>query len=204
VDNGMAELIGNNQVDPSGYIKSPFPVLRTSRLVLRELGREDTPSLHAIWSDPVVLEFLVLEPFEDEGRTTGMIDLLKGLPAATEGIRWAVTLAGNGSVIGTCGFHNWKREHGRAEMGYELGKEFWRQGYMTEALSAILKFGFGTMRLNRIEAFVTDGNERSLGLLRKLGFTAEGCLREYEWARGKYQDQWICSLLKTEWVSPHR
>ena len=69
---------------------------------------------------------------------------------------------------------------------------------MTEALSAILQYGFGTMELNRVEAFVTDGNERSLGLLKKAGFVAEGCLRDYEWARGKFQDQWICSILRQQ------
>lgn len=175
---------------------TPFPVIRTRRLVLRELRRDDAPSLHTIWSDPVVLEFLVFDPFESEERTVAMIDLLKGLPATGEGIRWVITLASDGSVMGTCGFHNWKKEHFRAEVGYELGKDYWRKGYMTEALEAILEHGFGEMNLNRVEAFVTDGNERSLGLLKKLGFAAEGCLRQYEWARGRFQDQWVCSLLK--------
>lgn len=197
----MAEQIGSNQVDPSGNLKTPFPVIRTPRLVLRELSREEAPSLHAIWSDPDVLEFLVMEPFETVERTAAMIDLLKCLPAGHEGIRWTITASSDGSVMGTCGFHNWKREHARAEMGYELGKDFWRQGYMTEALSAILEHGFRKMELNRVEAFVTNGNERSLGLLNKLGFNAEGCLHQYEWARGKYQDQWICSLLKERWIN---
>jgi ribosomal-protein-alanine N-acetyltransferase len=68
---------------------------------------------------------------------------------------------------------------------------------MKEAMSAILEFGFKEMDLNRVEALVTDGNERSLSLLKSLGFKVEGLLEEYEWARGKFQDQWICSLLRS-------
>lgn len=70
---------------------------------------------------------------------------------------------------------------------------------MSEAVSAALAYGFGTMGLNRVEAFVTVGNERSLGFLEKIGFSLEGTLRQYEFARGRYQDQWILSLLKKEW-----
>lgn len=195
---GVEEQMENRQGGRAGCTDGPFPVIRTRRLVLRELSREDAPALHAIWTDRDVLEFLVTDPFESLEQTTGMIDLLKGLRKPGEGIRWAVTRASDDSVMGTCGFHNWKREHARAEIGYELGKEFWRRGYMTEALSAILQYGFLAMALNRVEAFVTDGNEKSLGLLKKAGFVAEGCLRDYEWARGKFQDQWICSLLKRQ------
>lgn len=178
----------------------PFPVIGTPRLVLRQLSGDDTPSLHTVWSDPTVLEFMVLDPFETHEETLAMIDLLKNLHEAGEGIRWIVTMASDGSVMGTCGFHNWKKEHFRAEIGYEMGKGFWGKGYMKEALAAILDYGFSVMGLNRIEAFVTDGNGRSLGLLKKLGFKAEGLLRNYEWARGKFQDQWVCSVLRSQWT----
>jgi len=175
-----------------------FPVIMTPRLILRNLSRDDGPYLHEIWTDPAVLEFMVLDPFETYEETHAMIDLLEGLYEKGEGIRWAITSASDGAVMGTCGFHNWKREHSRAEAGYELGKDFWGKGYMKEALSAVLEYGFVNMDLNRIEAFVNDGNEKSLGLLQSLEFKTEGLLRHYEWARGKFQDQWVCSLLRSE------
>ncbi len=180
---------------------SPFPVIRTPRLVLRQLSGDDTIYLHAVWTDPAVLEFMVVDPFETQEEVLSMIDLLKNLHEAGEGIRWAMTMVSDGSVVGTCGFHNWKKDHFRAETGYELGSRFWGKGYMKEALSAILEYGFSVMELNRIEAFVTDGNVRSLGLLKRLGFNAEGLLRNYEWARGKFQDQWVCSILREQWTS---
>lgn len=178
--------------------RDPFPVITTRRLVLRQFSRNDAPLLHAIWSDPVVMEFMTLDPFGAEEETVAMIDLLKGLHERGEGIRWVITMLSDRTVMGTCGFHNWKKEHFRAETGYELGKYHWGKGYMKEAMSAALEYGFDGMGLNRIEAFVTEGNGRSLGLLKDLGFNTEGLLRNYEWARGKFQDQWVCSILKSE------
>jgi ribosomal-protein-alanine N-acetyltransferase len=68
-----------------------------------------------------------------------MIEILRGLFAKGEGIRWAVSLLPDGDVIGTCGLHKWAREHRRAEIGYELDSRHWRQGFMGEALTAALE-----------------------------------------------------------------
>lgn len=176
----------------------PFPALRTSRLMLREIEPSDAERLHAVWTDPLVVEHLVLDPFTEIRQTEAMISLLQELHTSGEGIRWAITLLTDGTPVGTCGFHNWKKEHGRAELGYELDSRMWRQGYMSEAVSAALEYAFDTMALNRIEALVTAGNERSRRFLEKTGFTLEGTLRQYELARGSHQDQWIFSLLREE------
>ena len=175
-----------------------FPALRTSRLMLREIEPSDAERLHAVWTDPLVVEHLVLDPFTEIRQTEEMIAILQGLHPSGEGVRWAITLRSDGTVLGTCGFHNWKKEHGRAEMGYELDSRMWRQGFMSEAVFAALEYGFGTMELNRVEALVTEGNQRSRGFLEKAGFRLEGTLRQYEWARGRRQNQWIFSLLKEE------
>jgi ribosomal-protein-alanine N-acetyltransferase len=177
---------------------SAFPELFTPRLKLCDIGLEHAERLHSVWTDPLVVEHLILEPFTELSQTQKMISVLQGLHICGEGVRWAVTMRSDGAVLGTCGFHNWKKEHKRAEMGYELDSRMWRRGFMSEAVSAALEYAFGPMELNRVEAMVTVGNERSRGFLEKAGFTLEGTLREYEWARGRYQDQWIFSLLKEE------
>ena len=178
---------------------SSFPVLSTPRLRLRDIAASDAERLYSVWTDPLVIEYLVLEPFTGLEQTFEMISLLQGLRSSGEGIRWAIIRGEDELVLGTCGFHNWKKEHARAEMGYELDSRMWRRGLMSEAVSAALAYGFAKMELNRVEAFVTAGNERSLGFLEKTGFTLEGTLRGYEFARGRYQDQWVFSLLKEEW-----
>ena len=179
--------------------KSTFPELETPSLILRRLLIEDAPILHEYWTDPVVTEFLVLDPFEKLEQTVDMIQLLDGLFDQDIGIRWGIVLKADRTLAGTCGFHNLKPEHRRAEIGFELGRAFWGRRIMTEAAAAILAYGFQARGFNRIEAFVNDGNARSAGILTKLGFRHDGLLREYEFARGRFVDQHCYSLLQSDY-----
>ena len=181
-----------------------FPVLKTERLVCRQITKDDAPILHEYWSDQDVTRYFSLEPFKTIEETMEMIALLNNMPGSDQGIRWAVTRAENSRVIGTCGFHNHKPEHFRAEMGYELGRPYWGQGLMTEAIGAILAYGFSTSGFNRVEAFVNNGNKRSTRLLEKNGFHLDGLLRQYEFNRGQFVDQYCYSLLKKDWQSADR
>lgn len=181
--------------------RQEFPIIKTERLVLRNLLLEDAVTLKEYWSHPDVTKYLTLEPFKTVDEAVAMIELLNGLPMDNQGFRWAITRKEDGKVLGTCGFHNCKPEHCRAEVGYELGNDYWRQGIMAEALTAILQYGFSKAGYNRIEAFVTAGNEKSTGILEKLGFKQEGLLREYEFARGNFIDLYCYSLLKSEYVN---
>jgi len=183
---------------------NPFPELVTTRLKLQEIRDDDAARLHAIWTDALVTRYLVLDPFTDIHQTREMITILKALHDSGEGLRWALSIPAGQEIIGTCGFHNWKKEHARAEIGYEMDPRYWGQGLMSEAVLTILEYGFAEMRLNRVEAFVTVGNRKSLSFLERNGFLREGTLRQYEWARGCYQDQWICSLLKQDWDNRKR
>ncbi|TDG14241.1 N-acetyltransferase [Seongchinamella unica] len=65
------------------------------------------------------------------------------------------------------------------ELGYALGKDHWRQGYAQEALACFLDHCFEALAVRRIEARVDSRNAASSGLLRRLGFVSEGCLREW-------------------------
>lgn len=177
-----------------------FPTMETTRLVLRQLSTDDAVILYQYWTDSAVTEHLTLEPFKALEEAVAMIELLNGLPEKNQGIRWAITRKTDGQVLGTCGFHNFKPEHQRVEMGYELGQQYWKQGIMTEALTAILNYGFTNMGYNRVEAFVNVGNDKSEGILKKLSFKLDGTLREYEFARGKFIDQYCYSLLKSEFL----
>ena len=70
---------------------------------------------------------------------------------------------------------------------------------MTRAVGTIVDYGFRTLELNKVEATVSVGNERSAGLLRKLGFRIEGTLRDYRSRRGVLGDSWYFGLLRREW-----
>lgn len=104
-----------------------------------------------------------------------------------------------GEHIGGCGFHTWAPDHRRAEIGYALHSDEYKQkGLMTEALLAILKYGFDEMNLNRIEALVAEWNTASVKLLTKFGFQKEGVLRQHYVVNGSPEDSVAYSLLKPE------
>jgi len=183
---------------------NPFPEFITQRLKLREFRLEDAVRLHEIWTDSLVTRYLVLDPFTEIHQTREMISILKALYPSGEGCRWVLSIPASQEVLGTCGFHSWRKEHARAEIGYEMDPRYWGLGLMSEAVLPILEYGFNEMGLNRVEAFVTVGNRESLSFLERKGFTFEGTLRQYERARGCFQDQWICSLLKVDWEKGKR
>ena len=105
-----------------------------------------------------------------------------------------------GLPIGECGFHTWNKTHNRTEVFYNMRNDSHKQkGYMTEALEAVLKFGFTELKLHRIEALIAADNEPSLKLLLRYGFSKEGTMREDYFVNGTNEDSDCYSLLKWEW-----
>ena len=104
-----------------------------------------------------------------------------------------------GNVIGKCGFHTWYPDHSRAEIGYNMiNDEVKGKGYMKEAMRPILNYGFETMKLNRIEAFIGRRNEASQRLVKGCGFVEEGVMREHYCKNGVIEDSVCFSLLRRE------
>jgi ribosomal-protein-alanine N-acetyltransferase len=104
-------------------------------------------------------------------------------------------------IIGRCGLHNWNDEHKRAEIGYVMDDEqFKRLGLMTEAVGAVIDYGFHVLNLHRIEAMVGTKNTASLKIMEKFHFIQEGLLREHYFISGNYEDSLVFSKLKTEFI----
>ena len=109
---------------------------------------------------------------------------------------------GSQKVIGRCGIHNWNVEHRRAEIGYQMTDETYKnKGFMTEAVEAIIAYGFGKLNLNRLEALVGSTNVPSLRLMQKFGFVQEGLLRQHVPAGDTFVDSILFSLLQEEYKS---
>ena len=174
-----------------------FPVLKTERLLLRELEFSDEALLHRNWSDPLTMEKVSAGCLSHE-QTRQMLFVLRSLWEDGLGIRWVIEI--DGELAGTCGFHNVNGECRRAELGYELHRDYWRRGIMSEAVAAVLRFGFEDMDWIRIEAFTNLDNERSAGFLASRGFVQEGILRDYEKSWRGFVDQRCFSLLRREWA----
>ena len=176
-----------------------FPTLATNRLLLRQLVSGDAESLFAIRSDDEIMKFLGQEVYESLDETKDVIRQMGERYTRKEALRWCITIQGDDRLIGTCTLFHFDEGFHRAETGYELNRAFWGRGIMTEALSAILTFGFNELGLHRVEAVIDIANERSKNLLLKLGFTYEGNLRQRFPFRGQFEDEHYFGLLKVEW-----
>ncbi|HML06235.1 MAG TPA: GNAT family protein [Methanobacterium sp.] len=177
-----------------------FPEIYTERLYLRKISINDAETLFRFWSDPEVTKNLNVATFKNIEQAFSLIRLLNSLYSSKEGIRWVITIRKTNEIIGTCGYNSWIKKSSRGEIGYELGKKYWGNGYGTEAIAEIINYGFKKMNLNRIEAFTVPEATSSINLLKKLGFKKEGLLREYGYWNRKYHDENIYSLLKNDWI----
>ncbi len=176
------------------------PRLQTDRLVLRAIRPEDDlRALFDLFADPAVALSTDTGPFREIWEAQEVMDWFGTIFTAKQGMRWAITLNdGEGSLIGTCGFNIWNRRNNSAEIGYDLMARYWSQGLATEAVRAMIDWGFANLSLNRIQADVMVHNAFSARLLEKLGFTEEGLLRQAGYWRGEYHDLRYFGLLRSD------
>lgn len=113
-------------------------------------------------------------------------------------MHWGITLKGEVQLVGSWGY-SWHLGRPFGVIGYDLARRYWRQGIMTEAIGALLHFGFEVRNLHRVEARVRLGNEASMRLLQRLGFQEEGLLRECLFLNHHFFDVKIFSLLQSEY-----
>jgi [ribosomal protein S5]-alanine N-acetyltransferase len=151
-----------------------FQSLETPRLLLRNIATEDAGFMFRQFSDPVVCKYLFdEEPFTEIRQAMDLIGYFCQ-PEPRNQHRWIVVRKADGVSMGTCGFHHWDRERNTAETGYDLREEFWGNGYMAEAMQAIIKFASEQMNLKKINAVIYPGNPASISLAEKLGFRLSG------------------------------
>lgn len=178
-----------------------FPTLESQRLRLRPMTAADIADVFQIFGDPAVAALTDFNTAETPEKVVDIIEMFAEDYAASESIRWGITLQGADRVIGTCGLFAFEPQARRAEIGYDLAQKYWRQGIMTEALTCVIHYAFDTVGLHRLEAIVDPNNQASRVLLKKLGFQEEGILRERFFKGGVYYDDLYLGLLRRDWQS---
>jgi ribosomal-protein-alanine N-acetyltransferase len=153
------------------------------------------------FSEPGIVDLTAFEaPNGIEGAREELQTYAIRLFEENKGIRWGIALKDRAELIGTLGYHQWVKGGGyHARIGYDLAPPFRQKGIMTEAMRAVLGYGFEMMGLNRVEALVDSRNVASVALLGKLGFHLDGVLRENTYFRGRFIDDAVYSLLAREW-----
>ncbi|MCA9959957.1 MAG: GNAT family protein [Chloroflexota bacterium] len=180
---------------------SEFPEIMTPRLRLRRMGPLDAFALFDVLSDDAVARNFGIDTFTDMEQAHQRIRQIDANFRHRRTLRWAVARRDNNLLIGSCGYVSWRPAFHQAAIGYELHRSYWRQGLMSEALTAVINFGLTQMQLHRLEALVLPENTPSRALLTKLGFQQEGLLREYGFWRGEFHDLYIYALLKQDWLA---
>jgi ribosomal-protein-alanine N-acetyltransferase len=178
---------------------NPFPVLSTSRLILRRPLLSDAADLFEMRSDPQVMQYIprpLAKTLEDVHVFVRMLD---EFVQTNERINWAVEWKDGGKVIGMIGYVNIKPEHDRAEVGYSLSRAWHRQGIMREALKAVMRYGFEVMKLHSIEAIIDAENVASGQLLQQAGFRQEAHFIEDFFYNGVYRNSIHFGMLQSEW-----
>jgi len=176
-----------------------FPVLETERLILRKIEPKDVEAVLKIYGDPKAAEYDWFNPIESEEKAMKFIHHFNKEYEEQEEITWGITRKGDGAFIGTCCLGDFDDDARRSEIGYVLLRNEWNKGYATEAVKALVTFGFEIMNLNRIEAFITPGNDASIRVLKKANFLQEGIVRERDLIKGELVDGVILAILKRDY-----
>src|SRR5258708_30049331 len=175
-------------------------VLTTGRLVLPAPTAADIGALCEICQDEAIQAWtMVPSPYRREhAREFVEQTVSRGMAAGTDAVFAAYRSVG-GEVVGMVGLHDItgpQAKHGaQAEIGYWAAPRARRQGYTTEAVRAVCRWGLAELGVQRIEWIAYVGNDASLAVARRVGFTVEGTLRSRHVNRGRRTDSWIGSLL---------
>lgn len=175
---------------------SSFPILETERLLLREHAPSDAKALYEMRTNEEVMRFI------DRERPKNLQDMHNFIARFNEGflagqhLAWVIALKNKPDLfIGSIGYWRTNLPNYRAEIGYMLHPNYWRQGIVSEALVKTINFGFENIGLHTIQANINPGNDASRQILLKHGFVKEAYFKEDYYFNGKFMDSEIYSLI---------
>jgi len=185
-------------------VSEDLPVLETERLVLRPYTLADAPSVQRMCGDRAIAAttLAIPHPYPDGAAEQWISTHAESFRQGTEAVL-AITLKPDGQVVGSIAI-SVSKNHRRGELGYMVAREHWNRGYCTEATRALMGFGFTVLDLNRIQAMYFPRNAASGRVMKKLGMTSEGLLRQYVCNRGAFEDVFFSSMLRVEFEAAGR
>ncbi|MFY1046807.1 GNAT family N-acetyltransferase [Chryseobacterium sp. GP-SGM7] len=175
-----------------------FETIETERLLIKKLDSQIMNKIFELNNDDEIKKIL---GFTDKEFIRQKKIHQKGYESYNQKmLNFQIVEKKSNTIIGNCGFHSWNPQHHRAEVGYALNSdEFKNKGFMKEALQKVIEYGFQDLDLNRIEALIDENNIPSKKLLDFYGFTKEGVLRGHYLVDGVFEDSVVYSLLKSEY-----
>jgi RimJ/RimL family protein N-acetyltransferase len=177
-----------------------FTELRSPRLTLRRLRRDDLPALCAYRSLPEVARYQSWESFGPE-EAARLIDGQSGLEPGVPGtwFQLAIVVTATGLVAGDCGLHCRQEDPRQMEIGITLAPAHQERGYATEAVECLLGFVFGKLGKHRVTAVTDAENRPAAALFGRLGFRREAHFVENVWFKGGWGSEFVFALLRRDW-----
>lgn len=189
-----------NAFDAYGYM----PNLDTPRLRLRKLTMQDAQDIYHYSRDTEVARHVLWDAHRSIGESRAYLRFMLRKYRFKEPASWGIEYLPTHEIIGTIGFMWIQTDNAAAEVGYSLSRDYWNQGIMTEALKAVIEYGFSYLNLNRIEAQHETSNPASGAVMRKCHMVKEGTLKSRLMNKGRYVDVDLYAILKEDFVNLRR
>lgn len=173
-----------------------FPILKTNRLLLRDIRVSDAEQIFKMRSSGRVNQFIARNNMDDREASVQLAEKTILAFQNKQAIGWAGILRDNEEIIGTCGFNQIDFANNRAEIGGELSVEYWGKNIALEAVATIIQFGLEEMNLHSIESKVSPENKGAIFLLEKVGFKKEAHFVDRIFFNQKYSDMSVYTLIK--------
>lgn len=174
--------------------------IETERLVLRRFEMSDARDMLKYWiSIPEVQENYGEPVYQTKAEVNEVLNKWISDYDNHDFYRWAIILKDSKNNIGQIAFYKVNSRHHKVDVEYCIGKDFWGNGYATEALRGVINYTFKNINYNRIQAFHRSKNKSSGRVLEKAGMKYEGTLKQYILHNNIFDDCLIYAILKEEW-----
>ena len=175
-----------------------MPTLETPRLTLRRITMRDAQDIFDYSRDEEVARHVLWSAQKDVSEARDYCRFMARRYRADEPSSWGIIEKASGRLVGTIGYMAYSEENGTVEVGYSLARPLWNKGYVTEALSRVIRYTFDAMDVNRIEAQHEITNPASGRVMEKCGMRREGVLRQRLYNKGKYVDVALYAILRSD------
>lgn len=181
----------------NGFYNERFPILDVdSDLCLREQSLIDADAFFHYYSDPKVAQYILASNPSNKIEASAEIHYCRNLFKYKRGVYWSLARKEDDRMIGAVGLYI-NNQHNRAELCYDLSRDYWNQGLMTKTLQIVIDFAFKHIGIQRIEAITLKENCASIAVLKKCGFNYEGQLRNYRYFNGRSYHVEMFSIIPT-------
>lgn len=171
-----------------------IPELETDRLILRQLSDERAADYFEIFADAEVTRYYDVDTMTNIDQAKALIDRHNTHFQNRVSIRFVLELKATGKVIGSIGLYNFNGEES-VEIGFDLNRRYWKQGFMTEALQRLIGFIFNDLEVSSIYAGFLENNIASENLMKRLGFRQDKVDKNIEIKPGVYETVYFYKLI---------